>query len=219
MKVFYIKQLTRRGRRKFVLSAESFYHVVCRILERYSDTVVLQVEDITASTSPSEFTTESDVHSPSRFNQTLTIFIGLLIAVFFAYHSSIDSVPVWGRVVLVCMAFYGALMAGFNVWRLFKGLRFEQWVSEVHLPDQVTLVEGQTTTSIERLSETKYDVFVRGTVWLGAIIRLDHEHVIRLDHEHAWTVKWVTGEPVCHRSFDRALLDVCHRLCGHLADS
>jgi hypothetical protein len=206
MKVFYVKQFTRRGRRKFVLSAESFFHAVHWILKHYQGTVVLHVEDITASTTPSEFITEDDVFQP-RFSQILTVFVGLLIAAFFSYHSSINIVPVGGRVVLACLALYGVLMAVINGWRLFKELRSDKWASEAYFPDQITLVEGQSTAAIERFSESEYAAFVRGTVQLGSIT---------LDSERTWTVTWITGESVHYRSFDQALLDVCQRLCGHL---
>jgi len=205
MKVFYIKQLTRRGRRTRVLSADSFCHVVCRVFEKYPGTSVLQVEDLTTTTSPVDLTTDTDIVESPILSYALTVFFGMAMAGFFAHHALVISVSLWSHVALSALGLYGALMAIFNLVRLAKGIRFEQWASQPYLPDQVSLVSGHNSAAIERDGDN-YRVVVRGTVELGRIKKFDG----------GWELNWVTGSPMKFRSFDQALFGACKQLCEHV---
>lgn len=160
-------------------------------------------------TFPVDLTTEADIVESPILSYALTVLFGIMMAGFFAHHATIDSVSPWSRVVLGALGLYGVLMALFNLVRLVKGARFERWASQPYLPDQLSLVSGHNSASIERASDNEYRVVVRGTVELGKIQRVDD----------GWQVAWVTGDPVKFRSFEQAIFGACKLLCEHVKSS
>ncbi len=211
MKVFLVNQATRRGRQKLLLSADSFCHALCRVLDHYPGSLTLQLEDVTLSKTPQEFFTEAIFKESTRTSRAVTVVVGIVLAIFFSHHATMNALPVVAWVLMGLAALYGLLMALFNAVQLAKSIKLEQWSTQPVLPDQLTFVAGNTVAAIEREGESEFKVTLNGTLELGKIFRQDHEHI--------WSVRWVDLRVSCFNSFDRAVLEVCQRLSEHLAGS